>query len=147
MGTTVSRVVVGVLAGLTTIGAALVVVETSIYFGNGGVFGPGAPELTDVGGWAFFTGIFAVLGFMVGALDMPLAMRIFIACVCAVGCSYVSEGIGSLAPEVIDVVAGSEEVRLEDGVRGGIWVLVGAFIVWRVVRARWPVAQTVVLQE
>ena len=113
--------------------------EISIYFGNGGVFGSGAPELTDVGGWGFVTGIFAVLGYVVGALVMPLSMRIFIGCVCAAGCSYVSEGIGSLAPEVIDVVAGAEEARLEDGVLGGIWVLVGAFIVWRVVRGsgRW----------
>lgn len=147
MNTTVGQVVAGVLAGLTTIGGALVVVETSIYFGNGGIFGPGAPELTDVGAWGFVTGLAAVLIFMVGALDMPLSMRIFIGCVCAAGCSYVSEGIGSLAPEVIDVVAGSEEARLEDGVRGGIWVLVSAFMVWRVVRGRWPVAQTVILQE
>jgi hypothetical protein len=78
----------------------------------------------------------------------PLARRILIGCVFAAGGRYVSEGIASLAPEVIEVVAGSEEVRLEDGVRGGIWVLVGVFMVWRVVRGRWPVAQTVVvLQE
>jgi hypothetical protein len=147
MSMTAGRAVLGVLAGLTTVGGALVVVETITYFGVGGVYGPGAPKLSDVGGWGFVTGIFAVLIYVVGALLLPLAMRIFIGCMFAVASYSLSEGIASLAPEVIDVVAGSEEVRLEDGVLGGIWFLAGAFIVWRVVSGRWPVAQTAVYQE
>ena len=130
----------GPRAGLTIIGGALVLLEISIYFGNGGVFGSGAPELTDVGGWGFVTGIFAVLGDVVGALVMPLSMRIFIGCVCAAGCSYVSEGIGLLAPEVIDVVAGSEEARLEDEVSSaasGSLSVPSSSGVWSAAGGRW----------
>ncbi|WP_309112331.1 hypothetical protein [Saccharothrix sp.] len=144
MSTTVSRAVLGALAGLTAVGGALLVVETVIYFSAGGVFGSGAPELSDVGGWGIVTGIVAVLVYAVGHLPVPLAKRIALGCVFAVVGRYVIEAIASLAAEVIDVVPGSEEARLEDGVVGGLWLLAGAFIVWRVVSGRWPVARSAV---
>jgi hypothetical protein len=73
MSMTLRRAVLGCLAGLTTVGGALVVVESITYFGLGGVRGNGrdAPELSEVGGWGIVTGMIAVLIYVVGALPMP----------------------------------------------------------------------------
>ena len=149
MSTTVKRAVLGFLSALTTVGGALVLVESITYFGLGGVHGNGrdAPELSDVGIWGVLAGMVAVLIFVAGALPIPIARRIAVGGVVAGSSRYVTEGIASLVAEAVDVTAGSNEAHLEDGVVGGIWCLAGAFIVWSVVSGRWPLAQPAVYQE
>jgi hypothetical protein len=130
-----SRVMLGVFAALAVVGGGMLVVMVVVYFGASEY----VPELTEFGGWGILAGMCALAVYAGGAFQAPLALRIGAGLGLAGAAYIVSALIASLVSLTAD--RGGPRGNLEDGTAGFIWLVAGAYFIWRIVAARWPVAQ------
>ncbi|MBN6033631.1 hypothetical protein [Amycolatopsis sp. 195334CR] len=137
MVTKLGRVVLGVLSAIAVLGGGALVVMVIVYFG---LFGASEyrPELTEFGGWAIIAGPLALAVYTAGALDAPPAIRVS----AAIGLMFAAFFATLLISYVVSLTAdrGGPRGNLEDGTAGLLWLLAGAYFLWRLAARRWPVS-------
>lgn len=140
MGVTIGRVVLGICAVLAVLGGMAHVAMIVVRFGADEF----VPELNEIGWFGALAGMCALAIFVGGAFRANLALRIVVALVLAVFTSTVFGIIATIISMMGD--RGGERGTLEDGAVGSQWLLVAAFVLWRVVAGRWPVRAAVTRQ-
>ncbi|AXB44460.1 hypothetical protein [Amycolatopsis albispora] len=134
MATKLGRVALGVLSVAAVLGGGALVVMVVVYFGASEYL----PELTEFGGWAIIAGPLALGVYTAGALDASPATR----AATAVGLVFAAFFATELISYAVSLTAdrGGPRGNLETGTAGAIWLLAGAFFLWRLAVRRWPVS-------
>ncbi|SFB61437.1 hypothetical protein SAMN05216266_1283 [Amycolatopsis marina] len=128
-----SRVALGVLSVIAVLGGITLAVRMILYLGPVGY----VPELAEIGGWGIIAGPLALGVYAAGAVEARLASRIGV----GVGLMFAAFFATVLISYVVSLTAhrGGPRGNVEDGTAGILWLLAGAFFLWRLAVRRWPV--------
>ncbi|RKT54286.1 hypothetical protein [Saccharothrix australiensis] len=132
MAAVVGRVVLVVCGVLAVVGGAMLTLMVVLYFGADDY----VPELNEIGGWGIIAGMCGLAIHVAGVVRAHVVLRV----VAGVGAAVAGIVAATVVATVVSLAGdrGGERGTLEDGANGFLWLLAGAYFVWRAATGRWP---------